>query len=95
MGTQNESARLHLWISGRVQGVGFRFAAIDEARSLALTGWVRNTIDGRVEVVAEGGRDALKALLAWAHQGPRAARVTEVEEQWGEYKGEFRDFRIR
>jgi acylphosphatase len=88
-------ARLHLWVRGRVQGVFFRAATADEAQALALSGWVRNLPDGRVEIVAEGRRPALQALAAWAHQGPPAARVAEVEEQWDEFKGEFRGFRVR
>jgi acylphosphatase len=82
-------------IKGRVQGVGFRFSAIDEARRLGLAGWVRNTHDGDVELVAEGERDQLRRLLTWCHAGPPGARVTNVEERWLEHRGEFTDFRIR
>lgn len=88
-------ARLHLRVSGRVQGVFFRGACADEARALALTGWVRNLPDGRVEIVAEGRRTALKALAAWAHQGPPVARVIQVEEEWSEFQAGFNDFRVR
>jgi acylphosphatase len=95
MPARDDQARLRLWVSGRVQGVFFRGAAVDEARTLALTGWVRNLIDGRVEIVAEGRRPALSALLAWAHQGPPAARVTRVEEEWAQFRGEFRAFDVR
>lgn len=97
MTTQNkkELARLHLIISGRVQGVGFRFSAYDEARELALAGWVRNLPNGDVEIVAEGSRKNLQMLAAWAHQGPPSAHVTEVREEWSDYIGEFTEFRIR
>ena len=95
MAAADDCARLHLWISGRVQGVFFRGAAADEARTLAITGWARNLVDGRVEIVAEGRRRALNALMAWAHDGPPAARVTQVEVEWGEFRGEFSDFRVR
>jgi acylphosphatase len=95
MALPGEYARLHLRVRGRVQGVFFRRATADEAQALALSGWVCNLADGRVEIVAEGRRPALQALAAWAHQGPPAARVTEVEERWEEFKGEFRDFRVR
>lgn len=92
---QNGRARLHLIISGRVQGVGFRFAAYDEAKQLALAGWVRNMPGGEVEIVAEGSRENLQMLAAWAHLGPPSAHVTAVREEWLDFTGEFTDFRIR
>ena len=90
-----ERARLHLVISGRVQGVGFRFSAYDEARDLALAGWVRNLPNGDVEIVAEGSRKNLQMLAAWAHLGPPSAHVTNVREVSSDFTGEFSDFRIR
>jgi len=87
--------RVHLRISGRVQGVGFRYGAVDEARRLGLTGWVRNTPGGQVEVVAEGPEDRLRRFVAWCHGGPPSALVVAVEEQWGAATGEYSDFRIR
>lgn len=66
-------------VSGRVQGVGFRYAALDEARWLGLRGWVRNLPDGRVEVLAQGEAALLDQLYAWLQQGPPAAQVTRVE----------------
>jgi acylphosphatase len=93
--TQAQPARIRLLISGRVQGVGFRFGAADQARRLGLRGWVKNLSDGRVEIVAEGKRGALEALRAWSYQGPPAARVTDVSEQWLEYRGEPASFGIR
>ena len=92
---QNERARLHLIISGRVQGVGFRFSAYDEAKELALAGYVRNLPNGDVEIVAEGSRENLQMLAAWAHLGPPSAHVTDVREEWSDFTGEFKDFRIR
>ena len=88
-------ARLHLVISGRVQGVGFRFSAYDEAKELALAGWVRNVAGGEVEIAAEGSRENLQMLAAWAHLGPPSAHVTEVREDWADFTGEFIEFRIR
>ncbi len=88
-------ARLSLAISGRVQGVGFRASAYDEARSLGLAGWVRNTPGGEVEIVAEGKCENLEMLLAWAHSGPPGARVVQVQEEWAPATKEFSDFRIR
>lgn len=88
-------ARLRLLVHGRVQGVFFRQAAAEEARSLGLRGWVRNLPNGDVEIVAEGPRRELKILAAWANQGPRLARVTGVEEEWSDYRGEVGPFAIR
>src|SRR5438309_2102356 len=70
----SDIARLHMFVSGRVQGVFFRGTVADEARSLGLTGWARNLADGRVEIVAEGKRANLRTLEAWAHQGPPSDR---------------------
>ena len=69
----------HLKISGRVQGVGFRYLMSDEAERLGVTGWVRNRRDGTVEAVVDGAAGAVDAILAWAHRGPRGAHVTDVE----------------
>ena len=86
---------MHLIVSGRVQGVGFRFSAYDEAKDLALAGWVRNLAGGEVEIVAEGKRENLRVLASWAHLGPPSAHVTEVRENWLDFTGEFTEFRIR
>ena len=86
---------MHLVIRGRVQGVGFRFSAYDEAKELALAGYVRNLPNGDVEIVAEGSRENLQMLAAWAHLGPPSAQVTEVREEWSDFTGEFTEFRIR
>jgi acylphosphatase len=67
-------------VRGRVQGVGFRWFVEREAHLLALSGWVRNNADGSVEVLAQGTRDQLWGLRSRLRQGPRAARVDDVEE---------------
>ena len=69
----------HFLVSGRVQGVGFRWFVVKEASSLGLTGWTRNLPDGRVEVVAQGEPEAMEALAAALAQGPPHARVGKVE----------------
>ncbi len=86
---------MHLIVSGRVQGVGFRFSAYDQAKDLALAGWVRNLAGGEVEIVAEGQRENLQMLAAWAHLGPTSAHVTQVREEWLDFTEEFAGFRIR
>ncbi|MCB0417912.1 MAG: acylphosphatase [Bdellovibrionaceae bacterium] len=66
-------------VCGRVQGVGFRYSTLERANSLALVGWVKNTPDGCVEVLAEGPGAALEALIAWCGSGPPLAKVSSVE----------------
>ena len=83
----------HLVISGRVQGVGFRYSMAEEAERLGLTGWVRNRRDGTVEAVIDGQAAAVEALLAWARRGPPSARVTEVA--ISEIEGSFERFEMR
>jgi acylphosphatase len=67
-------------VRGRVQGVGFRWFVEREAHILGIAGWVRNNHDGSVEVLAQGTRDQLSGLRSRLREGPRAARVDNVEE---------------
>jgi acylphosphatase len=76
-------ARLHLVVSGRVQGVYFRQSTAEQGRALGLEGLVRNLPDGRVEVVAEGERARLEALLAFCRRGPPAVEVSWTGAQGG------------
>lgn len=80
---------------GRVQGVGFRATAFDEARRLALAGWARNRVDGTVEVLAEGPEPRLVLFLAFLHQGPRGAHVSGVNEEWSDAQGAPIPFQIK
>ena len=77
-----------------MQGVLFRSFAERHARRLGLVGYARNLSDGRVEVVAEGGRSALEELLKQLHQGPPGAHVEGVEVEWGEAEERFKGFVI-
>jgi acylphosphatase len=88
-------ARVHIIISGRVQGVAYRFFAEKRAVSLALAGWVRNLSNGRVEVMAEGERAKLELFIEELRKGPRPALVEDVDLLWEDYTGEFPDFSIR
>ncbi|MES2154151.1 MAG: acylphosphatase [bacterium] len=71
--------RLHLWVSGRVQGVYFRESMRREAERMGVEGWVRNMPDGRVEAVVQGDAPLVQALATWCKRGPPAAEVTGVE----------------
>ncbi|MDD3531720.1 MAG: acylphosphatase [Candidatus Shapirobacteria bacterium] len=71
--------RVHVFISGRVQKVGFRFFAQQKAQRLGLIGWVRNRLDGRVETEVFGEEEKIAKLLVWFHQGSPLARVDDVE----------------
>ena len=83
----------HLVISGRVQGVGFRYSMAEEAERLHVTGWVRNRHDGTVEAVVDGAPDAVEGILAWVRRGPRGASVTDV--QVAEIPESFERFEMR
>ncbi|MGC9529648.1 MAG: acylphosphatase [Candidatus Bipolaricaulaceae bacterium] len=87
--------RVHLYISGRVQGVFFRARTRDRAQALGLAGFARNLPDGRVEVVAEGDQRALQELVEFAHRGPPAAAVQHVEVRWEESSQGLTGFAIR
>jgi acylphosphatase len=90
-----EMVRAHIFVSGIVQGVGFRWSMQRMARRLGVKGWVRNLPDGRVEAVFEGPRDRVEELIDWAKRGPSWAVVEGVEVRWEKYRGEFTDFEIR
>jgi len=90
-----ETAQIHLQIRGRVQGVFYRGSARQEAVRLGLTGWVRNCPDGSVELLAQGPRPLCEELLRYCHEGPRGARVDEIEVSWGEPSAEYAVFDIR
>jgi acylphosphatase len=84
--------RVHLFVSGTVQGVFFRQKTKQLAERLSVTGWVRNLLDGRVEAVFEGNEKAVKALEEWCHHDPSSAMVTNVVSTWEPYLAEFTHF---
>jgi acylphosphatase len=88
-------ARVHLRIEGRVQGVFFRASTVQQAQRLGLTGWVRNSPDGSVEVLAEGPYATVESLVAWCRQGPPGAKVTNVDLRWEQPRQEFSTFSIK
>lgn len=87
--------RVRLRIIGRVQGVGFRYSALEAARRIGVCGWVRNCDDGAVEAVAEGEQAAIAQFVRWCHRGPAGARVTQVRELDEPPAGDSHDFAIR
>lgn len=91
----SETRRVHVWVEGRVQGVGFRIYTQTLARRLGLKGFVRNLPDGRVEAVAEGPPAALENFLKGLKIGPRRSRVDRLERADEPATGEFQEFQIR
>ena len=87
------AVRARLVVSGHVQGVWYRGSLQDEARRRHVAGWTQNEPDGSVTAELEGERDAVEALVAWAHRGPAGARVTAVAVEWipptGAERGRF------
>ncbi|MDO8264834.1 MAG: acylphosphatase [Candidatus Parcubacteria bacterium] len=90
-----QQTRLHIIIQGKVQGVFFRNTAKKIAEEMGMTGWVRNLPDGRLEAVLEGEKEKLKKMAEWTKKGPVLARVEKIEMIWEDYKGEFKDFKIK
>jgi acylphosphatase len=76
--TSHPHVRAHIFVSGKVQGVGYRASTWDTAILLKLNGWVRNLRDGRVEAVFEGSSNTVEEMIRWCHQGPPTAVVNEV-----------------
>jgi len=87
--------RLHATVSGKVQGVAYRWHAVQEAERLGLVGEVANRSDGRVQIVAEGEPLALRQLAAWAAEGSPSARVEGVDTQYLDATGEYHGFSVR
>lgn len=91
----DDTARFEATITGRVQGVGFRHFTRTSARELDLKGWVRNEPDGSVTVIAEGPRGQLEKLQKKVSEGPRTARVDDIDLDWTEARDEFDTFQVR
>ena len=84
----------HVYISGYVQGVAFRYSAIRQAKHLGVTGWVKNLRDGRVEALIEGEDFPVKQMVDWCRHGPRGAHVTDFHTEIRPYSGRFYDFDV-
>lgn len=94
MESQTNFECLHANVEGRVQGVGFRYFVLTQARELNLVGWVRNTYHGQVEVTAEGPRKQLELLLNYLRRGPSSSFVQEVNFDYGPASGKFASFEV-
>ncbi len=88
-------AQFHGFVTGRVQGVGFRWFVIQQARKLNLNGWTRNLHDGRVEVLAEGPKQDLDTLIDYLYQGPSYSIVRSVDVDWSEPDGLVNGFDVK
>jgi acylphosphatase len=91
----NEIARLHMWVKGRVQGVGFRAFVLESALTIGVMGWTRNVGYDTVESVAEGPRTRVERFLQAVKTGPPASRVDRTLEEWESPTGEFASFTVR
>lgn len=90
-----DAVRAHIWVTGRVQGVGFRAHVEYYARQLGVTGWVRNVGDDTVEAVAEATRKNIERFIEMVKQGPRASHVDESKIEWETVTGEFLEFGVK
>ena len=86
--------RVHIFVSGKVQGVFFRSKTAEKASHLEVTGWVKNLWDGRVEAVFEGKKEAVEEMIDFCRIGPSRSLVKDIEIQQEIYIGEYRDFSI-
>jgi acylphosphatase len=91
----DDLARVHIWVSGRVQGVGFRAFVLQAGTMLALVGWVHNLGYDQVEVVAEGPRPVLERFSEVVRTGPRTSRVEAARVIWESPLGEFTWFDVK
>ena len=95
MPEQSEILRAHVWVMGRVQGVGFRAHVEYYARQISVMGWVRNVGWDTVEAVAEGERAQLDRFIEMMKKGPPGSRVDESRLEWEIPTGEFGEFGVK
>lgn len=87
--------RVEIRVKGRVQGVFYRVNTQEQAEKLGLTGWVRNTPDGTVEIVAEGEEAKLRSFVDWCRRGPTSAHVEDIRVNFSDATGDFESFNIK
>ncbi len=88
-------SRVHIWVRGRVQGVGFRAFVQQLANRLGLNGWVRNVDWDQVETIAEGDKSVLERFIEAVRIGPRASHVEDTRVEWEPATGELESFQVR
>jgi len=91
----SDPIRIHIWVTGRVQGVGYRAFVQQSGLLYNLTGWVCNVGYDGVETVAEGPREELEKFAEAVKNGPRAGRVDEARIEWETARGEFQNFSVK
>lgn len=95
MTEQDKVVRVHVWVQGRVQAVGFRAFVQQNALRIGVTGWVRNVGYDTVEAVAEGTKEQIDEFLQMMKRGPSVSRVNESREEWEQVTREFRSFGVK
>ena len=90
----SEACRAHIFYSGRVQGVGFRYTAERLALGLRLTGWVKNLSDNRVELLCEGPKETIEELLRRIRESAVGRYIQKADCSWEKPTHEFQDFRV-
>jgi acylphosphatase len=93
--SETTTSRVHIWVRGRVQGVGFRAYVQQSAVQFGLKGWTRNVGWDQVETIAEGDKAVLEKFIEAVRSGPRASQVEESRVEWEPVSGEFASFEVR
>ncbi|MBN2067436.1 MAG: acylphosphatase [Candidatus Diapherotrites archaeon] len=86
---------IHAFVSGHVQGVNFRYYTQQHAKTLGLKGFVRNLVDGRVEVLAQGSKEGLEKMCQWLRLGPMSGYVSYANIEWGKARKKHKGFSIK
>jgi len=94
-GDKNNRVRVSIILTGRVQGVAFRYYARNIANRLGVKGWIRNLDNGAVEATIEGERNSVNQMIEWCKKGPNLALVEDIKIIWQSYAGDFSEFHIR
>ena len=94
-GQKKDKVRAQVRLSGRVQGVAFRYYAVRMAHQLGVKGWVRNLYNSDVEAVIEGHQSAVQQMIDWCRKGPSMAVVEDIKIDWQPYTGKYHQFYIR
>lgn len=92
--TNSDLICVHVFITGKVQGVAYRYSTVQKAQKLGIKGWVRNCLDGRVEAIFEGTEPLIKEIVQWCHQGPKSAKVTDVKVETIKLQS-YKEFEVR